>query len=270
MKHLKLMLLALLAAPLLTTAQSSLTDAEPKSEEVTAKRILVIPFHPTRYYFSDCDKHLAHGSRMKREDVRYAFRASMDYASEQWLEKTMDPVNLFQLKDSISKSMMDQFYDRVGYAYDTPTRPLKSKKKNPLAKLREKMDADKKSSKKRSSKMDEDEDCYTTIEPEDEEYMKVIFRDKAFLDTLNSLYEPDFIVTINQFEIKTDFEKCIDREHGKFRRRIKVHYNVYRPDGKLVHGDVVTAKYNSTHHNFNKMVQDNFGILAEYIAASMP
>ena len=268
MKSFKL-LPAIMALPFLSFAQTSLTDAEPKIPDQALTRVLVIPFHPTRYYFSDCDKDLSHGSNMSRENLRYSFQASMDYASEQWLEKSMQPVNLFQLKDSVSKMMMEQFHDRVGYAYDSPTRINMKGKKNPLSKMREQMENDSKGGGGKASN-NEDEDCYTTLEPEDGQYMKLIFHDREFLDELTALYEPDYIVTINQFEIVTDYEKCIDREHGKFRRRIKVHYNVYRPDGKLMHGDVITAKYNSATNNFNKMVQDNFGVLAEYIAASMP
>ena len=124
-------------------------------------------------------------------------------------------------------------------------------------------------SKKKKTTLGEAE-SYTTLEAEDDRYMRLNWSKPEFLEQLNAIYQPDYIVTINQFEIRTNYQKCIDRELGKYARIIKVHYNVFKPTGEQVYGDVVSAHYNSSNDDINAIIQDNFGILSEYIFQSLP
>lgn len=192
--------------------------------------------------------------------------AGLDYAAEQSVEKKYEPINLYQMKDSISKEMLNEFYDNVSYAYASPTRAVPKGKKSVLKLMKERMAEQ---GAKKKGKMG-DEECYTVLEEESNEYMKLSFSNPDFLSDLNSLYQPDYIVTINQMEVKTDYSKCIDRELGVFTRRIKVHYNVFSPEGKMIYGDVITAKYNSTSNDLDQIIMDNFGFLGDYIRESLP
>ncbi|MCB9230287.1 MAG: hypothetical protein H6581_01370 [Bacteroidia bacterium] len=265
MKNL-LFLLAGMAFPFLLFAQSNvLTEDAPAEEKNSAVKVMVIPFHPTKMYFSDCDRDLAKNSSLRREDVRMHFQAGMDYAAENWIEKRYESMNLFQMKDSLSKELLDSFYTQVSYAYDIPTRKILKKKKNIFKEMKEKI-----SEATGKAEDDPEVDSYTTVEAEDEQYMRGTIRNPEFLKRMNEIYQPDFYVFVNQFEIKTDYEKCIDRELNTFRRRIKVHFNIYNPEGQMVYGDVITAKYDSNTNKVNKIIQDNFGFLAEYIKEALP
>ena len=124
---------------LLCTASRSQTPP-PANGTAAAKaplKIMVIPFHPIRYYFSDCDKNVSSASKMQVQDVRNNFRAGLDYATESGLEKKYEPINLFQLKDSVSKKMLEEFYSNVSYLPETPNGDLPKKQKQELKKLRE-------------------------------------------------------------------------------------------------------------------------------------
>ena len=244
-------------------------DAAPAESKV---KVLVIPFHPTRNYFSDCDKALGERSKVPVLNVRNTFRAGLDYASEQWIEKRYEPINLYQLKDSLSQTMLEEFYGKISYAYEAPTKSVLKKKKKILKGMKQKYFSEATGPvKSKADDQNPDEECYAELDDEnDDKYMRILFKDTEFMDRLSASYGVDYFVTINQFEIKTDYEKCIDRDLGKYRRRIKVHYNVFTKDGKLVYGDAVTVKYNSTSDDVNRIIQDNFGYLAEFIMESLP
>ena len=231
-------------------------------------KIMVLPFHPIRYYFSDCDKNVSEKSKIDIQEIRNNFRSGLDYATEESLEQKYEPINLFQLKDSVSKEMLKKFYSNVSYSLDKPVGTLPKKQEKELKKFRESI-TQATVKPVGTGTPGKDEECYTQMEKDNGEYMKASIS-PDFLQAMNELYHPDLYVTINQFEVKTDYEHCIDRDLGKFTRRFRVHYNVLNAEGKLIYGDVITARYNSTNDNLTKIVQDNFGFLAEYITRSIP
>lgn len=263
-------ILFMFALPFLAIGQTDanvLTGESESTENPNDLKVMVIPFHPIKYYFSDCDKALAKRSELNIQDVRYSFLAGLDYASENFVDKKHESMNLYQMKDSVSKKVLEDFYNNVSYSYDVPTRSVTKSQKKFFKKIWENRQV-KKARKQRETVGSEE--CYTEVNAEEDRYMKATLKNKEFLDMMNEVYKPDYYITINQFEVITDLEKCIDRELGKFRRRIKVHYNVFNTNGDLIFGDVVTAKYNSNSDDVNKIIQENFGFLGEYIAQSIP
>ena len=271
MKNLVL-ILAFTAFAFLAKAQSTVLQSDENTEEVGTKvKVLVIPFHELRYYFSDCDKDIAKSSHLDIRDVRKSFMLGLDYATEHKMEDgkgpNYEPINLAQMKDSVDKASMAQFYNNVSYAYEAPSRLLSKENASVFKKMKKKF---KQIGSKEKPKTLNEEESYTTLDTKDGKYMKLNWKNPAFLERLNAIYEPDMIVTINQFEIRTDYRKCIDRELNRYTREIKVHYNVFRPDGTQIYGDVVTAKYNSISDDINRIIQDNFGFLGEYIMESLP
>ena len=268
MKNLVLFLVLIALIPLGGWAQSTVLQSAEEEEATEPKmKVLVIPFHDLRYYFSDCDKDVGKASKVDLPNVRKSYMLGLDYATEEKMEKAYEPLNLAQMKDSIDKDALGEFYDNVSYNYETPTRAMNKKQASVMSKMKERW---KNIGTKDKEPTINDMESYVTVDANDKEYMRLNWKNPEFLEKLNSIYSPDYIVTINQFEIKTDFEKCIDRDLGKFARQIKVHYNVFRPDGKQIYGDVVTARYNSTSDDINKIIQDNFGFLADYITQSLP
>lgn len=276
MKNLVLKTLLLLALPLGMRAQSTVLQSDDGVDETAQHlKVLVIPFHKLRYYFSDCDKQIAARNKMELPDVRQSFQLGLDYATENRLDKHHESLNLVQMKDSIDMATLAKFYDNVSYSYEAPSRVMNKKQAAVMDKVRSSFKqvggetASAPARKQKKITLGEAEQ-YSTVDATDEEYMRLNWSKPEFLQELNAIYEPDYIVTINQFEIKTDLEKCIDRELGKYARTIKVHYNVFKPTGEQVYGDVVTAHYNSTTDDINAIIQDNFGILSEYIMQSLP
>ena len=270
MKNLVFLFCLVSMLPLSMIGQSTvLQSAEDNKTEEAKLKVLVIPFHQLRYYFSDCDKQIATRNKMELPDVRQSFMLGLDYATENKLDKKYEPMNLAQMKDSIDRDYIAKFYDNVTYNYETPNRVLTKKQGAVMNKVKDNFKSVGQDNKKGKTTL-ADAENYSTLNAEDDRYMRLNWSKPEFLESLNAVYQPDYIVTINQFEIRTDFQKCIDRELGKYARIIKVHYNVFRPDGKLVYGDVVSAHYNSTNDDINGIILDNFGLLSEYVLQSLP
>ena len=240
-------------------------SVEPEARQ--ASKVLVVPFHQTRYYFSDCDKNIAAESKLKMPEVRHSFRYGFDYATESRLEKEYRPLNLVQMEDSLDKAYMGTFYQNVTYTFDTPTRLVNKSEKKLLGRVKSKI---MQIGQKEEVEEVEEVEAYTQLTAKDDRYMALQWQENGYLEELVATYEPHFIITINQFEIKTDYQRCIDRDLGNYTRRLKVHYNVFDRTGNRIAGDVVTAKYNSTTDDIHRIIQDNFGSLADYIMASLP
>lgn len=259
-------ILALSVVPMAFYAQPTMPQSSgPESEHVST--VLVIPFHQTRYYFSDCDKNIAAESKLKMPQVRHNFRQGFDYATESRFRNSYESVNLVQKKDPADVAYLKDFYRNVTYTYETPTRLENGASKGVWNKFKQKV---RQIGQKESEEEVEEVEAYTQLSAKDDRYMALNWTETEYLESLVSEYQPNYIVTINQFEIKTDYPRCIDRELGNYTRRLKVHYNVFDPSGNRIAGDVVTAKYNSTTDDIHRIIQDNFGMLADYIMDALP
>ncbi len=268
MKNLVFLLVFTAMLPFVGLAQSTVLQSDDGAEDsLPKKKILVIPFHELRYYFSDCDKQVGDASKIEQKDLRKAYRLGLDYATEATMEKRYAPINLAQMKDSVDVAALDEFYKNVSYAYETPSREMNKEQAALMKTMKQRWKSIGSNEKKQTLN---EMESYVTIDAKDDEYMRLSWKNPEFLSKLNNLYQPDYIVTINQFEIKTDYQHCIDRDLHRYARQIKIHYNVFRPDGKQIYGDVVTARYNNTSDDVNKIIQDNFGFLSDYVTQSLP
>lgn len=268
MKNLVLILVFTATLPLLSLAQSTVLQSDDGPVDSLPKmKVLVIPFHPLRYYFSDCDKQVGGQSKIEQRDLRKAYQLGFDYAAEATMEKRYEPINLAQMKDSVDVDALDHFYDNVSYAYETPTREMNKKQAALMKTMKERWKPVGSNEKKQTLN---EMESYVTVDAKDDQYMRLQWKNPDYLSKLNTMYQPDYIVTINQFEIKTDYQHCIDRDLHRYARQIKIHYNVFRSDGKQIYGDVISARYNNTSDDVNKIIEDNFGFLADYVTQSLP
>ena len=79
--------------------------------------------------------------------------------------------------------------------------------------------------------------------------MNVELKDSTLLPYLNEVYGTELFLFINQFDINTDFESCIDLENGIYERIIKVHFSIYNQYNILMDGDYVEVRFPSNENN---------------------
>lgn len=209
---------------------------------------------------------------MKPLEVRDGFRKALDETMRQLVGERYAAINLGEVKDPTGEQNLKRFYRNIRYSYEIPTRLANvpetskwiSRVKDRISRI--KIGQKEKSDEKRFADKKEVE-AYSYVSNNEDKYMAANWPENNFLNDLVKVYAPDYIITINQFEIKTDYRKCVDRELGNLTRRIRVHFNVFNPKGECIFGDVVTATYNSTSEDIENIIGDNFDLLGEFISS---
>jgi len=270
MKSLVLILLS--ALPMLLPAQASAYQMQEVGDKDFSRKVLVVPFHAGRYYLSDCDKAIAGESRIRPAEVRESFRKALSESTQEEIESALQHLNLVPLNNSNGSAFLSRFHRNMRYSYDVPTRLVVEEEKPWFSRIKNRINTlslGQKNEGKYEAKQ-KDVEAYHWVSTEEDKYIAANWPENNFLDDLVKAYSPEYIVTINQFEIKTDYRKCIDRELENFPRRIRVHYNIFSPGGERLYGDVVTLTYNSTTEDIEQIVEDNFSLLGEFIASTLP
>jgi len=228
------------------------------------KQILVIPFDPY-LYFSDADDEIAAKSNMPRTKVRQVFRRRLNALLD---KPGYEMIYLVggKAKDSIGD--LNKIYSSVSYAYqesvttvNVQQQEVKESKakstKNWIEKQKEKL-------------IPQNEKKYDVPEDYGSYFGVKIKNPQDFFDYFNSKYSVDYYIFINQFEVKTDYEHCLDRAALNFERSFTTHFSIYDSEGKQVAGSKFKTHYNSNSNYVYQIVADNCPKIAERILSELP
>jgi len=90
------------------------------------------------------------------------------------------------------------------------------------------------------------------------------------LRMLSEKYGTDLFVFLNQFEIKTNYNDCLDLALKIYRRQFKVHYSIYDGNGKQLYGDVAVVDFPSNTNDTSEIIKENFQKIADAIVQHVP
>ena len=230
----------------------------------STKKVIIIPFDPY-LYFSDADDEIAAVSKMNRTKVRQAFRKRLNAYLE---PKGFETIHLLggQVKDSTTD--LNRAYSSISYTYDDVM----------MSGLHiEKPDAKKtQGDLKKPSKGTETSpggamlQSRSSIAKDDGKYFAVRIKDPNFFSFFNSKYKPDYYIFVSQFEIKTNYENCLDRARQNYERTFVTHFSIFDKFGNQVSGGRLKSLYESGNNNLEKILADNIPSLAERIMAELP
>lgn len=99
--------------------------------------------------------------------------------------------------------------------------------------------------------------------------MNVVVRDPALLPDLAKKYNNDYFIFLNEVDIKTHFEDCINLALKIYQREIKVHYTIFDKKGNQVYGDVAVVQFPSNENRVDEIVKQNFPKISDYVLGSM-
>lgn len=227
------------------------SDSTIKKDSTKNISILVVPFNPAMY-FSDADKDISEQSQLEQGKVKDKFSGS--------LEATLaEHIGLYYDTKSISKQAeasddLDIIFGSIHYKPEKKEIKPKEEKPSNSGSGNSILKGLKKKIKEATADSEE--------ETPKEDYMNISFDDNRLVKLLSDKYKSDYILFINQFEVKTDYKNCIDLSLRKYYREIKVHYTLISKDGKQMSGNVITLPYHSNENNLQSIVKDNFGTLA--------
>jgi len=248
------------------SAQDSVLEpAEKKdSTQYNYNKVMVIPFNPA-LYFSDADQELAKYNKKNARDISRSFRYGLDYDLNVRIVSQYETHPILQDTALQAKKDLLSIYDAISYKLEKPNSILQEEKKD--ENFWQKFDK-----KSNGKKEREAQQTTTGYKPNDENsrYMNVVLHHPEMLLYYAERYGTDLFVFINQFELKTNYDRCLDRASGNFEREVKTHFSIFDKYGNQLYGDVITVVFPSNSNNLDKIMQNNFPIINNYLAGKLP
>jgi hypothetical protein len=105
------------------------------------------------------------------------------------------------------------------------------------------------------------------LKPE-KHYINIGIADQTLSPDLSEKFKSDYFIFINELDIKTNFDDCLNLALKIYRRDLKVHYSIFDRHGKQVYGDVAVAHFESNANDVNEIIDKNFPQISDYILKS--
>jgi LysM repeat protein len=233
----------------------------------TMQQVLIIPFDP-HLYFSDADDEIASQSKIPRVKVREVFRRRMDALLE---PEGYEVIHLLggQFADSVAD--LNKIYTSVTYNYQEilysdnyhqnvpPSEPDKSVK-GWMDRQKTKVSGSTATTNSKAIDQGRFEG----------KYFGVRVKDMNFFEFYHYKYSIDYYVFINQFEVVTDYEHCLDRAAQNYQRYFITHFTVFNKNGKQIAGNKFKVHYDSNSNDVYKIVADNMQKISQRVINELP
>jgi LysM repeat protein len=238
------------------------------------KQILVVPFDPY-LYFSDADDEIAAKSNMQRTKVREVFRRRLNTLL---IAPGYETIHLLGGKNNDSLTDLNKIYSSVSYNYQaTLNNPNSIESQNAQASAATATAPTKKSGGWIKNSVgtitgngSNDIPTQYSTPADNGKYFGVAVRNPDFFKYFNEKYSIDYYIFINQFEVKTNYQNCLDRAALNYERTFIVHYSIFDANGKQIAGDKFKVHYNSNNCYVYQIVSDNIPKMAQKILSQLP
>ena len=257
------------ASPQKSEVVESVSDAGLKTYpyDPDMKQLLIIPFDPY-LYFSDADHEIAAKSKIVPTKVREVFRRRMTA-----MMQMPGYESIFLLGGKFEDTLRDlnKIYSSVSYGYQDAI--------NTSAALGNHIEKATVSPVKNKSWLDKQKDKLTSpqlaqkavYDKNEGQYFGVKIRNpEEFFSYFGHKYSVDYYVFVNQFEVKTNYENCLDRAAHDFERTFTTHFSIFDSTGKQVAGNKFKTFYNSNSSYIYTIVADNMEKIAQRILSELP
>jgi hypothetical protein len=215
--------------------------------------ILLVPFQ-LEFYLSDAERDIMAQTKRSPEEYRDYFRKTLDLKIQAELEVLGPCVSLLQDTTLQGRNLLEMFYGKAGYSYADPVGGRTLSK------------SEIKKQKKQFELHPDAQTAPQTITTRgDSKFMQVEMGDTSFLNYLFQLYQSNYIVSINQFEIKTNYNSCIDIANKIYRRELLIHYSILKANGKQVRGNFCMEFFPSSTNSDREIVERTFPGIASSI-----
>lgn len=241
------------------------------ADDTSMKKVLIIPFDPYKY-FSDADDEIAQRSRISKAEVRQYFRSRL---STVMAPNKYETLHLMGSADSDTARDLDKMYLSIAYKYSEPIINMEKPQLPAESKAQKKSGSNVKEwIKAQSAKMQPD----APVKPRaskglakfEGKFFHAEIKDTNLIKYFNKKYGVDYYVFLNQFEVKTNYDNCIDRARQDYERNFIVHYSIYKKNGKIMAGNRAKIFYASNSNSILQIVNDNMQKLASTVLAELP
>lgn len=232
-------------------------------EEKQPDRVMVIPFMSYNY-LSDADYELATENRKNMSEISSIFRYGLDLNLSTQISTVYDSYSILQDTSLTSAAELRKIYSLVRYTYQRPVDFAEGKTEdvhthsNDLFGTQEPEETRKSTLGKRS---DEEET--------DREFLNAVVDRSDLLPNLAFIYNVQYFIFINQMELKTNYNHCLDRATNNFEREVLVHYSIYDAFGKQLKGDVISVVFGSNENRLKDIIGNYLPQITQGIKSSL-
>ena len=230
-----------------------LTDAQ---DTIAGKKILMVAFNP-EYYLSDAEQDLMQQNKRSPENYRLYLRRSLDNKIAAEVEKLIPCYSLLSDTNRTSVETTYDFYNHSALQYK-PAYGVKLTLKDGGVKRTGKPVIFNQHDAARYNRTAGNLQC-----------MDNTVSDTSWLKTTAAHYQSDLILSINQFEIRTNYNSCIDIANKVYRREVHVHYTLMTSSGRSLQGNIAIGAFPSDSNRVEEISEKVFPEIAELIATQL-
>ena len=212
---------------------------------------LVVPYKPMMH-LSDADNDLARYSDQNPQEIRSQLRLGLlkNLNTKLVVEyEAKIPIQDFVQNDERD---MELLYNSLAFGEDTIF-PLKANAVRDSLKWKKNIFTSKDNA----------------VKNIDKTYINVDFYDQLLLPDLARKYSADYFIFLNELDIKTNYNDCLDLALKIYQRELKVHYSIFDRKGKQVYGDVAVVKFPSNSNDVDEIIANNFPGISDHIISSV-
>lgn len=252
-------------------------SAKSGSKDAKFGEVLIIPYDPGMY-FSDADEMLAESNNKSEKEVRNLLRYGLNSRVKAQIIGKHGARSL--LTDTTKQAYKDlqRIYQAIKYQKAEAMAPKDVKvgkgagenSEQYRQEIIDKMKENEKEQKKEEEEQKTQAEKYKEQEVKGRYYIDVDIPSNKMLKYFKKNYGTELFLFLNQFELITNYNHCLDRSTNTFERTIKVHYSLYNAEGKQLAGDVAIVKFPSNSNDLYKIIRKNFPIVGEYVSEDLP
>lgn len=240
---------------LILPLQTGMTFAQ--SDTLAKTSILLIPYQP-EFYLSDADRDILEASRRDPAYLHEYFRSSLDIKLSAELETMGTCIRLLKDTGIAGRIQLAKYYDGTAFYYAEPVGKRVSKESE-MPRIK----------KKGILPVNQHTAPQSITTRGDRQYMRAEIKDTVTFRRMLSKYKADMMVSINQFEIKTNYNTCLDIANKIYRREVLVHYSVFNSRGKEVLGNYAVAYFPSDSNRDSEIAERCFPEIAREIFGNL-
>jgi hypothetical protein len=206
-------------------------------------KVLIIPFEPIMYW-SEMDKKINEQTKWKFEQIREFFRKQLDLQFQSKFKTNYKVISFYNDSVKMCKDL-DYIYKSTNLTYDPIDKPSSPLQAN-VAKKQIK------------------EGQIKTESSGANQFMNIKINDTEMLSYLHKKYGANYILFVNQLDIKS-LSETYSLETDSYQREVTLHYSLIDYQGKIMVAGIATARFSSKENNPKKIVQQCFGNIASSI-----
>jgi hypothetical protein len=224
---------------------------------------MLIPYDH-RYYLSDADRDISEQSLSSPDHFRKYFRYQVDRNIQQVVNRNYTCISLLNDTTRGLEETMYRILSNTGYQYEKVIPVAPKIEDIPRIEFKLRGEDSKKHADSKTASM------YIPVK-KDASYMHAVVKNgEKLFSSLNEEYHADYFIFLTQFEIKTNYNKCMDIALKIYEREVIVHFSIYDKEAKVIAGSYATAVIASDKNEASLITRECFPELAKYVAGCLP